>query len=246
MLIDDVNLFKRIIESIEVLVDEVALKINEDGVFTRTIDLSKVAMIELNLPKDFFVKFSCQAETMIGISLNDLKTRLRRASSTDTITLQYNDELKMVELIIQGTSRRTFRFRTLVSSEGYLERVPKVQYVAKAKLLSKSFADMILDAEIVSEHVTLKIIPERVIAEAKSEEGETIVELDMETGGLLEIEAEGEASSTYKVDLLKNMLKASKIAETVDIYLANDVPLKMEYTIPGGGYLAYYLAPYIA
>ncbi len=245
-MVDDVNLLKRVIDSLHILVDEVSLKITDESVSTRCMDLSKVALVELYMPREMFVKYECDKEHIVGLNILDLKSRVKRASANDELTISYNDELKMMEIIIQGASKRIFRFRTLTTVEGYLERVPKVQFTAKAKLLSETFTNMVLDSEIVSEELILKATEKKFIAEAKGESGETIVELEKESEGLLELNVQEEATSRYKIDMLKNMVKGAKISETVDVYISNNLPLKIEYVIPGGGKLAYYLAPITA
>ncbi len=244
-MIEDIGLFKGILESIEAVVEEVSLKVNQEGISTRAVDLAKVALVDLMLPRDFFAKFECEKEYLVTVDLNELRTRLKRTSSSDTVTLRYNTELSMVEVIIQGVSERIFRFRPL-EEEFYFEKIPTAPYEAKAKILSKVFLNTILDAEIVSSEIIFTLKDNTVIAKGASESGEVITKIDSEQGGLLDIDVQNEASSKYKLDKLKDIAaKTSKISDTVDMYLGNNVPLKLDFTIPGGGKLTYYLAPFI-
>lgn len=48
---------------------------------------------------------------------------------------------------------------------------------------------------------------------------------------------------TFSLKYLINFCKASNLSKRVNIKLANDVPLLVEYELDGGGHLQFYLAP---
>jgi proliferating cell nuclear antigen len=66
-----VEIFKRIVEIISVIVSEVKYNIREDGLHIKAVDPAHVAMVELNINPKAFSEYSA-SDTELGIDLDKL------------------------------------------------------------------------------------------------------------------------------------------------------------------------------
>ena len=78
---------------------------------------------------------------------------------------------------------------------------------------------------------------------AKSDVGEAEVVLTSESGSLLDIQAEENVKASYSLDYFSDISTASQAADVVNLMLSTNMPVKIEFELPQGARLAFYVAP---
>ena len=73
-------------------------------------------------------------------------------------------------------------------------------------------------------------------------ENEAIFERD--SSAIISLEVKEEAKSAFNLDYLKDMVKGVSSGDIIKIYLGNDMPVKIEYSLAGVN-LTFLLAPRI-
>jgi hypothetical protein len=58
------------------------------------------------------------------------------------------------------------------------------------------------------------------------------------------IETKANASATFNLEYLENMVKACPVGSSIRFWIKSDEPIKLSYNI-GDAIITYYLAPYI-
>ncbi len=237
----DARVWRYLISSIGKIIEEAAFLITPEGVKLRAMDPSHVVMVDLNVPVEAFEEYDVNEEITIGVNFEDLAKVLRRATKDDKLGLETLEEGKFaIEFI--GKSVRKFVLPIIsVQAESLPE--PKLEFKANARMLTDVFKDMVKDLEPVGEAVELRADESKFVAHAKSDLGEAEVVLDKEGGSLLDLVVEEESKAIYSLDYFVDIAAAAQAADVVNIRFSTDMPCKIEYELPQGGRLAFYVAP---
>jgi len=237
--ISDVSLLRDSIDTISQLIGEGVFKLTKDGISLIATDRAMVAVVNFELKKSAFDEYICDEETSIGVNIESLLQILRRAKSTDKITLELADNKLKIEMKGEGT--RKFSMPLLDISAGEIPEVNQLEFQTNMKIKTSVLEEGINDADIVSDSIVFetdgKILTMKT--EGDSSSVESIVEND---NGLIEISG-SESRSRYALEYLKKMIKAGKISEIASLNFGKDFPLKMTFTKPDKVLMSFVLAP---
>ena len=237
----------------EIVKDEAAFRISNDGIFMNAMDPANVSMIILKILRPAFETYKLDSETTIGVDMDKLFQVLRQSDASDSVTLKLDDETtgkkgaaNTLKIIFKGISRRTFSVPLMdVPVEG--RPVPALNFEAKVVMNAAALAQGVSDAEIISDAVALTIPQDakEFVMEAKGSLGhfEMRASKDDENTPVKLIEANKPCRAVYAVDYLKKMIKASKINEDVIIQFRTDFPLRLDYAKTDVMQLSFILAP---
>lgn len=240
----DARTWRYTMNAIGKIIDEAAFRVVENGLRLRAIDPSRIVMIDFNLPKESLDEYEFGKEEVIGVNMEDLVKILRRAVKGDELELNTLEGGRLAIVFI-GRGKRTF---IIPSLETFSEELPelKIPFKVHAKMPPTVFRDVVKELEPISDAIEFiaKKDEEKIIARASSDLAEAEIELSIENGALIEFSAEeDEARAIYTIDYLTDISSASQAAEELDFYFATAVPCKIDYKLPMGGRLVFYVAP---
>lgn len=234
----DVKDLKEITNILLTLVTEAKLEFTSEGLSVNAVDPAHVAMIILKVGKEGFREYEMEEEE-IGIDLDKVRDILKLASSGDVVE------------ITKETGKLTFMMGNLTRSMPLIDtsamnipRVPNLVLPAKVVLPKSEFENGIRAAESISDNIRLKITPTDF--EMYTEGDEDSARLSIPKDMLKEIQCEEPVKSMYPVDYLLKLAKAMDTTDFLTIYLGNDYPVKIVFSVVhGNGEGTYLLAPRI-
>ncbi|MBU1136383.1 MAG: proliferating cell nuclear antigen (pcna) [Nanoarchaeota archaeon] len=221
------------ISLISELVTEVRIKLNKDGLSITAIDPANVALISFKIPCSQFSAFEANDE-VLGISLDSLKSVLRRASAGSSIILQSQEDSLKIE--IHDKIKRVFNL-ALINIDAEEKEMPMLDFSSKIEMPSIDFSQAIEDCGVVGDSCTFNLEEDKFIIEAKGLHS-TKSEF---SGDEIKI-IPGKGKSKYSLEYLKKFAKACKMTDNVKINFSNDYPLKLEFP-SDSFYIAFVLAP---
>ena len=227
------------INIISELVNEVTLKIKGDKVELVGMDPANVAMVKFNLLSSAFVEYSVEKPIDISVNLDNLKHILRRAKSSDVLSLELNGNKLKIEF--SGDSKRTFNLALLdLDDQGHKE--PDLKFTGKVEMSSSILDEAIEDMGVVSDAVLIGLEKENISIQASGNMSNA--KINMPASEDINIKLDGEKiSSKYSIEYLRKMMKGAKLTDSAHIYLGNDYPLKIEYKVRDKMSLQFILAP---
>jgi len=237
----DAKLLKSSIEAISNLIDEAGISVDNDGLKLRAMDPAHVALVDFQLVKEAFDNFEVTESVVLGVDLERLNTILKRAGSSDMITLSLDEDKNMLKIKIKNTSTRTFSLPLIDVSDEDL-KVPSLDFPSSVEVHPNILKEAIKDAEIVSDHVTLKTDENNLYISAKGDLGNVSVKVLKDDA--IAFMSGGEVSSMFSLEYLVDMMKASDLADTVKINLGDNIPVRLDFTAENV-HLAFLLAPRI-
>ena len=245
------KIFGSVVGAIASLMDEVTVSITHDGLSVRAMDPGHVALADLRMSRAAFEEYAVESDLELGIDLGRLNTILKRAGSKDRVELALSEDgsaLRVTlstaqgdEVTISNSTTRRFDLPLIdVGEEEFPE--PELGFPAKVEIDPKVLSEGIKDAEIVSDHVTLRADEDALYISARGDLGS--VEVRVEKEQAISFTCEEPCRSMFSIEYLKDMLRAGDMAETVRINLGSDIPLKLEFVAEGVS-LSFLLAPRI-
>ena len=149
--LDHPKLLADAVSIVSELVNEVRIKLLEDGMSIVAVDPANVALVIFKFPKESFSQYECGNEVW-GVNLDDLKRILKRASTSSSVVFEQEDN--QLKISIFDKVKRIFTL-ALVNVEGEDKDVPDLNFACKVELDSKSFSQAIEDAKIVADSCAL-------------------------------------------------------------------------------------------
>ena len=243
--ISDVKLLRDVLTAISTLIDEGTFNISPEGIKLRSMDPSRVAMVDFSMQKSAFDEYVSDQDAKVCVNLSELLKLLKRAKRDETLEIRLDESASQLIVVIRGKYTRTFRMPTLEVSEEEVP-TPNVTFNAKVTLTTDGLKQSLEDVALVSDHVRIETDGEKFLMSAKGDIMGADIELQKGSDALLSLEVKEPCRATYPLSYLSDIVKAaSATSEVVDLEFSTDMPIKLDFKQPYDGTLIYYLAPRI-
>lgn len=240
----DVDLLKNCVSIIGELIDEGIFKISKEGISLTAADRAMVAVVDFKIYASAFEEFEVDKEHSIGLDISNFLSALKRASAEDKATFTLQDS--KIEILLQNSSKRRFVLPLLELTQEEIPAIDQLQFTTKAKIDSSILETGIDDAGTVSDAVVFIASPYRFSMKAEGDISSSELEIEKGEKGLIELKASKEIKARYPLEYLEKMVKAAKIADTVELEWGQDYPIKMSFEIPEKVLLTFILAPRVS
>jgi proliferating cell nuclear antigen len=215
------------ISTIAELIDEGIFKISKEGMSLVAADRAMVAVIDFFLSASAFEKYEVEKGQNIGLNVSNLLSVLKRATGSDKVTINLQDN--KLEVLIEGKSKRRFVIPLLDISPEEIPPVDQLEFTSQVGMRPEILQSGVEDAEIVSDSVVFETSPDSFLMRAEGDISKAELELKSGDEALLEIKSSGSIKARYPLEYLKKMIKAAKLSDVVTIRYAQDYPMKMEF-----------------
>lgn len=239
----DAVTWRYVIAAISKIIEETSISINEDGVRLKAIDPSYTSLVDFYVPATAFTEYELSGkEVLVSINLEDLSKVLKRARSSDELVLEPGVGKLVVALVGRGV--RKF---SLPSLEASVEEVPEISFekAFRGKLPPTSLASILRELKTIGDEIefSVKSGGDGLVVKSSSEIAEAEVVLNFSSGVFIEYEVLADASSKYTIDYLADISPVGKVAEYVTLSFGDKTPIELQYDLPLGGSLKFYVAP---
>lgn len=243
--VSDVKLLRDVLTAVSTLIDEGTFNVSPEGIRLRSMDPSRVAMVDFTMQKTTFDEYVSDQNTKICINLGELLKLLKRAGRDEAVEILLDESTGQLVITIRGKYMRTFRMPTLEAMEDEVP-TPRVTFNAKVTLTADGFRHSLEDVALVSDHVRMETDGEKFMMSAKGDIMGANIELKKGSDALLSLEVKEPSRATYPLSYLSDIVKAaSATSDIVALEFSTDMPVRLDFKQPYDGSLVYYLAPRI-
>ena len=237
--------FRSLVKALSVIVEEGTFTMNEAQMKLLAMDPSHVAMVDFELPSEFFDSYKCEGEPKLSINIKEFLRFLDRVDRDEQVRIVLNeDKARLVIHCKRGGHNRRFEMPILEPLDEEVPQ-PKIFFKGKVRITSDALRMAIRDANLVSEHVKVEMEEGLLKINAEGDMGSSFSEWLAESDDVLELKVEEDSNATFTLSYLQDIANAAGAnSEVVTIELSTDMPIKMDFEIPTGR-LVYYLAPCI-
>ena len=230
------------LDSVSVLVDECKIRLNEEELSIRAVDPANVGMVDLSLEAAAFESYEADGG-VIGVNLGRLQDIAGMANSGDLIRFELDEETRKLHIGIDGLSYTL----ALIDPDSIRQEpdIPELDLPAQIVLEGNQLDRGITAADMVSDHISLRVDEDAEAFYIEAEGDTDDVDLELTSEDLIDLTA-GPADSLFSLDYLKDMNKAIPKATEVTVDLGEEFPVKLHYEFAEGlGHVTYMLAPRI-
>lgn len=229
------NTLKNAFDSIRLIVDEITLVTNNKGIHLRCLDKSHITFIILDLNKEFFDEYQCDAPEKIHIDCDVFYNILKKANRDDVLELSLNEGNLIMDL--KGDANRRFEIG-LIDIEYENPQPPRIEFPCTINIPSGLLKEYIDDMEFFSEKLEFIVDEDYLIIRTDGQKGKA------ETRYLHGESISEMVRSSFSIPKLKEIFKASKFSESCELGLGSDAPVRVCFKlVTGDGELSYLLAP---
>ncbi|MGC9037098.1 MAG: proliferating cell nuclear antigen (pcna) [Candidatus Micrarchaeia archaeon] len=240
--IDDAKYWRDCVEAIVSLIDEGSFVISKDGISLKAMDPSGISMVSFFMPSKAFSQYDVEKNVNVGVNLDSLSKILSRTRDNESLVLKDLDNKLLLEFS-GGKSKRRYKLQ-LIDIKSKEEKEPKVEFDANVEVDGEHLKDILKDASLISSYVAFKASKDSFAITAKGDSGELEEVHEIDGSEVKKVEASKDATATFNLEFLENMVKSSPVGGSVVLSLKTNQPLKLSYKI-GEASITYYLAPYV-
>lgn len=243
-------IFKKAIDGIASLVDEGVLEFGADGMHFLSMDVSRVAMVSVGLPKELFESYqiSGSAAGNVKIALDferfskTLKSLgLKKKDAKFFMSFDGNDALAQL-IISRPNGVMVLQPVADFSGEGNIHE-PQVPFTASLFIKADRLAAAIKTLTEIADFVKISTDGTNALRlEAAGPYAKAVDVLKKEQGDIFNCEVGKDTACTYSLVYLEKFVKFAGISDKALLEFSTDLPLKLTYCTTAGGNVKVWLA----
>ena len=240
----DSSLLRDSISTIGELIDEGIFKVDKNGLSLIAADRAMVAVVDFKLPATIFDKFEVDKEQTIAVNMTNLVSVLKRIGGNEKLELELKDN--KLEIRMKNASTRKFMVPLLDITQEEIPPINQLDFKARVKVKADILKSGIEDADIVSDSVVFEANKDGFSLRASGDISSTELTLEKGNDALLDVSATGIVVARYPLDYLKKIIKASKLADEINLRWSKDYPIRMDFASVDKVSLGFVLAPRVS
>ena len=214
------------------------------------MDNSRVSILEINIPSEWFDVYEITAGITIGINASIFYRVLNSREKSQILQIKYKNE-NNDKLNIHFTSENKDEFDkyfeiSLIEIDSETMDIPEIEYQAEFTIGSANFANIINQLKTFGDSLEINCSEEKILLTSSSlDQGKMSCEIKMDDLTSYAIEEGESIKSGFSLNYLHNICLYNKLSKEVDIKISADYPMKITYHIVGSetAKMTFFLAP---
>lgn len=244
--------FAFLFQHIKMFTDHINIMFENERMYIQTMDNSRVSILEINIPKNWFDSYEVSKGVTIGINANILFRVLNARERSQIITINFKEE-NNDKLNVHFTSDNKEEFDkhfeiSLIDIDSETMNIPEIEYQAEFTLGSANFANIINQLKTFGESLEINCSEEKILLTSSSiDQGKMSCEIKMDDLTSYAIEEGESIKSGFSLNYLHNICLYNKLSKEIEIKISADYPMKIVYNLIGSdtAKMTFFLAPKI-
>ena len=242
--------FKILVEALKEILTDINLEFDQNGIKIQSLDSSRTVLVYLTLEAENFEKYHCKSKKVIGVNTLNLFKLIKTMNNNDTLSLYLSkDNISQLGILIENgekNSQTTYNLNLIDIDEQDIN-IPDLEFNSIITMPSNDFQKLLRDAHNICDIIEIISINNQLTFNLTGDwcTQQTIIG-ESENTGLSYIQQLDETEITqgrYSLKYLILFTKATNLSASVEIYLKNDYPLILKYSIANLGSIKLALAP---
>jgi proliferating cell nuclear antigen len=244
------SFFKRIVESLKGLIDQVSFDCETRGISMQAMDPSHIAVVWLSLPDGVFATYLCSDPLSLSFNVETLTKVLKSAAPKDELAIRTHSQTDDIQIQLNSPNQdRSTRFQLRpIEFDHETVTIPEHSYSATLAISSDQLSHLVKSFVEVSDHVTVRCSSGAIsfaVEDSLVEVTTTFVAgvVSQESDDDIEVDVSEPCKVSYALRYLKMMSRSASLAPRVSLSFAPDFPLLVRYELTEGGFMRFYQAP---
>jgi proliferating cell nuclear antigen len=247
--------FKTLVTALKDILIETNMTLREDGIRIINMDKSHTVLVHLSLDASKFEQYVCKKEKIIiGLNMVHFFKLISSSDNEETLSI-YIENSDYADGIV---SNLTIKFENgdikqcrilklrLIEPEPEELEYPDVKFSSIINLPSTDFQKIIRDLSCISDKLEIKSVGGELIFKCVGCFATAEINRAEADGSMRFIEKQDSAKIDQGEFSLKNLgyfIKCTNLCPHIEVYLANDLPLVVKYSVATLGFIQLCLAP---
>ena len=238
-----------LIEALKEILTDANFECDETGIKMIAMDSSRTVLVHLKLNADKFESYICKEKRVLGISMINLFRIIKTMNNNDTFTLFLEREKDSVLGIkIENSEKNTtstFHLNLMDLDVDNIQ-IPSVEFESVITMPSTDFQKIIRDMHNYADLIDIKSVEDHLIFSCKGDfcSQETIIgETDDGMNFAKNKKPDEIIQGEFALKHLVLFGKCTNLCNSIQMFLKNDYPLVIKYTVASLGEIKLCLAP---
>lgn len=243
----DPILFKKIIDVLCILVDEIHIRCNGTGLTIRGMEDKHIAMVSVDLNNNFFETFTCTSDVDIGVCLHSIQQILKYVDKSMPLYIKIDEQQTLLDFMADYEDNRLYLSINLTNNESDSLNIPEHEYDAKITMLANDFHKIItnLNQNWMNVRMSMK---KNIFVLTPDKNADSQITINPNQSKEIKYNFISTNESSFDLDFSLRYLafftKAHTLSNSVNIKLSKNFPMCVEYNFYYNSCsIKYYLAP---
>ena len=244
-----VSAFRTLIEALKEILTDANFEFENTGMKLIAMDTSHTVLVHLKLLSEKFEYYYCPKRVVIGINMLNYFKLIKTMSNSDTLTLYVTkDNPNSLGIKIENNEKNQVTIYELNLMDLHLEtiEIPPAAFDSVITLPSVEFQKITREMHNLSDKIEIKSAGSQLIFSCKGDFATRTTIMGETPGGMSYLENQNPDEIIQGIFTLKNLVlfsKCTNLSNSIEMYLKNDYPLIIMYTVASLGQIKLCLAP---
>jgi proliferating cell nuclear antigen len=241
--------FRVLIEALKEILTDANFEFSSTGLKVIAMDSSHTVLVHLKLEADNFEHYACQNKLVIGINMINMFKLIKTMGNSDMLTLYIEENNESVLGIkIENSEKNSitnFKLNLMDLHEENIQ-IPPAQFDSVITMPSSDFQKITRDMHNLADNIEIKSLENQIIFTCKGNFASQETCIGEANLGMSFIKNQNPDEIVQGVFALKHLVlfsKCTNLCNSIEMYLKNDYPLIIKYTVASLGEIKLCLAP---
>ena len=241
--------FRILVEALKEILTDANLEFDETGIKVMAMDSSHTVLVHLKLNSDNFEYFYCKNKVILGVNMINLFKLIKTMSNNDTLTLFLLEENQSVLGIkIENSEKNSvtkYKLNLMDLHEDTIS-IPPATFDSVITMPSTDFQKICRDMHNLADDIEIKSVDQQIMFSCKGDFASQDTCIGEANSGMAFIKNQNPDEIVQGIFALKHLVlfsKCTNLCNSIEMYLKNDYPLIIKYTVASLGDIKLCLAP---
>lgn len=244
--------FRVLIEALKEILTDCNFIIDETGIKLIATDSSHNVLIHMKLLAENFDYYQCKEKISIGVNMTNMFKLIKTMGNSDILTLFLEEQNKNhlgIQINNKEKSTQTIYKLNLLDISDENIQIPPATFETELTLPSSDFQKIVRDMMNIGELIDIKSVGNELILSCVGDFASQETCLCETNNGLQFSQSAAPETPIQGIFSLKYLLlftKCTNMCNQIHIYIKNDYPLVITYSVANLGDIKLCLAPNVA
>ena len=241
--------FRILIEALKEILTEANFVFDDSGIKLMAMDSTHTILIHMKLDGNNFEYFHCPKKVVIGVNMLNFFKLIKTMGNSETLSFFIDDENEnKLGILINNSEKNSqtiYKLNLLDINDDNIS-IPPAEFETELSLPSSDFQKIIRDMINIGEHIEIKSIGPQLVLNCNGDFASQETILGETNNGLKFNQISPEELPIQGIFSLKYLMlftKCTNLCNQINLYIKNDYPLIIRYSVASLGDIKLCLAP---
>ena len=238
---------RTLLEGLKDILTDTNIEFSPAGIKLLCMDGNHVSLVSLKLEAENFEHYECSNTFKIGINILNFYKLIKIVGNNDTITLSITtSDPTEIKIVIENTEKNSiteFDLKLLDIDEEELT-IPDSEFETIITMPSSDFQRYCRDMVILGDTIVIESIGNKLVLRCEGDFAKQKTEIhSSSSNSQFSQTSSNDVSGKFSLKYLNLFTKCTNLCSIVELYLKNDYPILIKYSVASLGNILFCLAP---